>query len=391
MSRARKEPQYLLHRSSGRGRTRVNGKDIYFTGEHNSPKSLAEFEKFRDDWRMRQPGDRPDLTIGELSLRFFAWAQTYYRHRDGTPTGEADNLKLALRPLNRRFGRELVIDFTPSKLKTYRNDLITMGVCRGSINRHTHRVRHLFSWAVEEGFAGRFGGNLFAALKSVKALQPFRTEAPERDPVQPVEMNVVRATYRKLPKVLRTMLHLQLLTASRPGEICSMRLCDIDRTADIWVYQPVIHKNAWRGRARLIHIGPTAQRILAPFLADIDPMAYVFSPVVSERIRTAERRKRRKSPMTPTHRKRDAEGDSRALRSRYTTNVLGRAVRRAALAAGVPAWSPNRLRHTRGTAITDRDGIEIAAAVLGHADSRTTRIYARQNVKAAADLMRQIG
>lgn len=40
------------------------------------------------------------------------------------------------------------------------------------------------------------------------------------------------------------MVQMQLLTAARPGEVCIMRPCDIDRSGRIWVYKPKDHKTA---------------------------------------------------------------------------------------------------------------------------------------------------
>ena len=40
-----------------------------------------------------------NLTVNELLIAFWRYAEEHYRHPDGTPTGELENLKEAFRPL----------------------------------------------------------------------------------------------------------------------------------------------------------------------------------------------------------------------------------------------------------------------------------------------------
>ncbi len=65
-----------------------------------------------------------------------------------------------------------------------------------------------------------------------------------------------------------------------------MRLCDIDRTADVWLYQPAQHKTAHRGKQQTVFIGPQAQAILLRYLAR-GSKAFCFSPADSEAKRRA--------------------------------------------------------------------------------------------------------
>ncbi len=72
-----------------------------------------------------------------------------------------------------------------------------------------------------------------------------------------------------------------------------MRGCDLTPGEPNWEYRPAWHKTAWRGKDRVIIVGPKAQEILRPFLK-ADPQAYLFDPrdVVeahhAERARNAE-------------------------------------------------------------------------------------------------------
>jgi integrase len=66
-------------------------------------------------------------------------------------------------------------------------------------------------------------------------------------------------------------------------------------------------------------------------------------------------------------------------------------VSRACRRAGIPARSPRQLRHTRATLIRQVYGLEAAKAVLGHADTKVTEIYAERDLGLAVRVMREIG
>jgi integrase len=67
------------------------------------------------------------------------------------------------------------------------------------------------------------------------------------------------------------------------------------------------------------------------------------------------------------------------------------AIQRACRRAGIPAWSPHQLRHTRATLIRQVYGLEAAKAVLGHADTKITEIYAARDIELASRVMQEIG
>jgi integrase len=54
-------------------------------------------------------------------------------------------------------------------------------------------------------------------------------------------------------------------------------------------------------------------------------------------------------------------------------------------------WSPNQIRHTRGTEIRKLYGLEAAQVILGHASADVTQIYAERDADKARDIVRQIG
>jgi integrase len=62
------------------------------------------------------------------------------------------------------------------------------------------------------------------------------------------------------------MVRFQLLTGARPGEVCKLRPCHIDRSGDVWEFRVKGHKTEHHERSRIVFIGPEAQKILAPYL-----------------------------------------------------------------------------------------------------------------------------
>lgn len=55
-------------------------------------------------------------TIVELIAAYWKFAERHYR-KNGEPTKELDNIRYALRPLNKLYGRSLVSEFGPLALK----------------------------------------------------------------------------------------------------------------------------------------------------------------------------------------------------------------------------------------------------------------------------------
>ena len=128
------------------------------------------------------------------------------------------------------------------------------------------------------------------------------------------------------------MVRLELKTGMRPGELCDIRTCDIDRSGDIWMYRPPKHKTAHHGIEREIFIGAAGQKILAPFLK-LDLQAPIFSPVDAEAVRHDEQHEKRQTPMQPSQIERAERNKSRKRRcqpgNQYTPDSYRRAVARA--------------------------------------------------------------
>src|SRR5262249_7356770 len=153
-------------------------------------------------------------------------------------------------------------------------EMVASGLSRGVVNARVNRIRRVFKWAVGMEL---IPASLHQALTAVPGLQRGRTSARETPGVAPVPAERVEATLPYVPAAVAAMARLQLLSGCRPGEVVAMRGRDLVRGEPNWEYRPASHKTAWRGRGRVILLGPRAREIVAPFLR-ADPEAYLFDP-----------------------------------------------------------------------------------------------------------------
>jgi integrase len=130
---------------------------------------------------------------------------------------------------------------------------------------------------------------------------------------------------------------------------------------------------------------------LRPWLRP-DLSAYLFSPAEAMAERSAERRRDRKTPLTPSQiaRVRKAK-PAKSPGLCYTSNSYRQAIVKACLKAGIPDWHPNQLRHNAATRLRKEFGLDTARAVLGHSSTAVTEVYAELDAEKAAEAMERIG
>ncbi len=261
-------PKYAYHAASGRARVRYRGQEILLSGRHGSQESLEAYARFVASIANNQapvaiPEPSPAiLSIAELCERFWLHAQVYYRRPDGTPTGEADVCKAALRPVLHLFGRNLVSEFSPQSLKLVRQEMIRLDWCRNHVNAAIRRVRRCFRWGVEEGLVPH---GVSGAIAAVSALKKGRTECREKALSGPVAEEHITAVMPHVSKLVGGLVQVMRLSGMRPGEAMAMTVEEIDRSDPAcWLYRPGQHKTSHRGKSRVIYLGPRCQEILAP-------------------------------------------------------------------------------------------------------------------------------
>src|SRR5262249_14494581 len=114
-------------------------------------------------------------------------------------------------------------------------------------------------WGVSEELVPE---TVYRALMTVNGLERGRTKARETEPVEPVPDDVIARTLVHLNSEVAGMVRVQRLTGMRPGEVFRLRPDQIDMTGTVWVFRPRQHKTAYRGKGRVVCIGPQAQEVL---------------------------------------------------------------------------------------------------------------------------------
>lgn len=411
MPRKQTIPKYGLHKPTGQARVTLNGKQHYL-GQHGTEASRQLYNRLivqylsgeLDEDELSLRDGYPDILLSELMVRYLKFAKTYYV-KHGESTGEYENITYALRPLRKLYADTLARDFGPKSLKLVREHMIEFeDLSRKLINARVNTIRRMFKWGVSEEL---IPASVHQALKSLEGLRRGRTNARETEPVKPVDDRWVERTLRFLPPTVADMVRVQRLAGMRPGSVTLMRPCDIDRSDDVWIYTPASHKTEHHDIDLEVYLGPKAQKIIEPYITNRAPHEYMFSPAEAMAWRHAQRAKqpsKRKTPLYPSEKKRverakRERGHSTGKRSvgeRYTTVTYYRAVQYGITKgnkAGVEIdhWHPSQLRHTHGTDIRKRYGIEEASVLLGHRNIRTTEIYAERDRTRGIKVARQTG
>ena len=409
-------PAYCLHKGTGQAVVKIDGRDHYL-GPHGSSESRAAYERLLLQWKTL--GTTPKSGApggGALTVR--AMFAAYWRHleaqglyeKNGQPTSERGCIAQAARPLVRLFGTKAAADFGPVDLQVVRAAIakplrllegddgapakrrrtLPAVLARGTVNKHVHRIRRMFRWAVAQELVP---AATWQALLAVSALRRGAKHVRETAPVRAVTWRDVEHVLPHLSPTLRAVVELMWHTGARPSEALQVRLADIDRTGPVWLFRPASHKTEHLGRERLIPLGPRAQAVLLPFLK-ADPQAFLFDPREDAKERSRRRHAKRKTPPWPSHmaRRRDPALLGEGCNDHYRTDVLGKAVARACKLAKLETrWTPNQLRHSAATRIRREFGIEAASVILGHSNLQTTQIYAEADRLRAIEIAAVVG
>jgi integrase len=254
------------------------------------------------------------------------------------------------------------------RFKLVRESWVASGKARSQCNKMAGRLRRAFKWGVEQELVAP---SIYEALRAVEPLKKGRTAAKDRPKVKPVPDAVVDATLPLLSPVIRRMVELQRLTGMRPGEVCALQVEYLDRSGAVWVATLSKHKNEIYDHARTAYFGPKAQAIVDAH--GLPASGFVF-------VAAARGRNKRHSH----------------YRERSYRNAIARAIKRynderKDGEAPLPHWHPHQIRHTVGTVIRRRFGVELAKIVLGHSTLTATEIYAERDVARAMEVVAEIG
>ena len=266
-------PSYTLHKQSGRARADWTDplgirQQKLLPGAYDSHESRTAFAALHLELEATPhrvalgPAADPGVSVSEVLLAFLTHAEQHYRRLDGTTTHEVDEYKLVSRYVRQLYGDTPAAAFGPVALKATRQRFVDVGWCRSLVNRRVGRVRRMFKWAASEEL---IPVSVHQALATVAGLQRGRSKVRESAPVEPVADAVVDATLPFLNRQVRGLVEFQRLTGCRPGEACALSRADITADGEVWAYRPAQHKTAWRGKSRVIAVGPRAQELLVGF------------------------------------------------------------------------------------------------------------------------------
>lgn len=314
----------------------------------------TEYEKIKARQSKRYP-------VAKLCDDYFEVVQTRYV-RDGKHTSSVNRHKVALESLTATWGDEEADEMTAGKVSAWLATFLLMKRKYGGEGAKTKEtanvalsyVKRMFIWGmIYKGVSDRAAGS----VKLVENIRGDHQGARQKDRIQSVAWEVVEKTCKKLNATVRAMVELQWWTGMRPGEVRSMRPCDIDCRADVWIYSPPKHKTTWRGKTRHIAIGPHARDILAPLLP----------------------------PKTDQFIFRKASGKP------YVRQDYAKAIAKAARDAGVHEWAPNRLRHSFATRVRMLQGSQAVQDLLGHATLNQQQVYIDDTIQRAKHLAKEVG
>lgn len=392
MARPKKtSPSYLLHKPSGQARVRINGKDIYL-GPHNSPESWQKYHRLLAEYSTSESrtvvvNTEQRLCVAALVAKYVEFAKVHYS-RNGD---EKYRIKAAIRPLVKLYGATAVDEFSPKKLKAVRQQMINCGnartgdpLARKYVNQLIAVVKRIFKWGVSEELVPVA---VHQALDTVEGIRRGRNpHVAESKRIKPVPEEDIAPVLKEVSPEIGTMIQIQNLAGMRPDEVTIMRPCDISTVGNVWVYTIASRfdgengtgngsKTDWREglEAKQVLLGPKAQALLKPWLQKRESHQYLFNPREAAE-RRAKVRRRTKAP-----------------RDHYDDESYCQAVQRACKRAGVPVWTPGRLRHNAGTRIRRAYGVEAARLVLGHQHVSTTEIYAERDMEKYRGIIQELG
>lgn len=370
------------------------------------PEAQRLYQEFTARWLLNgkatlEPSDEGPCRVEDLVADFMHEAQQHYRTADGKLSGEVTNFRHALTPFLELLGSKPTADLSCNDLVMVRNWWASQPCrpeldenkqpipgtgkpySRNYVNAAMRRVRFVCRWGTERNMVP---GPVWASLSAFRSLTIGRGGLRETAPIEAVSRPVVDAILPHLPPTLQAAVELLWWSGMRAGELCNLRMRDVDRTNQVWLFRPATHKGTWKGRERVVRFGPRCREVIAPLLT-ADPDAYLFRPidVVAER-RTAMRaaRKTKVQPSQVLRAKKAAARRSK-IRDKYDVTCLRRAIYRACDQAGVERFGLHRLRHAAGTRLVLEVGDDAARLQLGHADGRMVRRYSRAAESVAGD------
>ena len=373
MGRNRKWPPSVHLHHSGQSFIRVDGKD-YYLGKHGSPEAQKEYVRLIGELANGKPAPVKPVAGITVNVVFAAWlngpGQKY--SQDGR---ERQQYVYSFRPVVRLYGATSAAAFGVDELEAVQETMITgswmsaetraacqkqnrpVGWSKNVVNRRIVRIRTVWKWAERRKLVPP---GSHSHLQTVEGIHPNHSRVRTTKPVRPPAWEDVEKAIAVCSRAPAAMMALMWWSGMRPDEVRGLNLAELDRSGDVWIYDPRQHKNAWRGQQRIVPLGAKCQAVLGPWIAAAE---------------TAGRQL-----VFP------ARGDG------YNAFSFAQAVRRACKRAKVPHFTPKALRHAAKRRITRAEGMDSARQLLGQKSIGTTAGYdAEIDTEHAINIARKHG
>lgn len=380
----RRVPGYRLHKASGQAVVVLSGRS-YYLGAYGSPESRKLYERRIAEWLQHKQAPPEVANVRGLSVSEVILA--YLRSIEGRYSPKQDDrIKRSLALVRRLYGDARVDSFGGRALKTVRAEMVRQGLVRRHINHRVGTIKAWVRWALSEEM---FPPEPAQSALAVVGLRRGEVDAPESRTVEAVPLERVQAALAYLSPVVGAMVQVQLAAGMRPGEVCAIRVEEIDQEqAGLWVWRPARHKTAHHNHGRQVFLGPQAIAVLKQHLP---PAGYVFSPRRAMQGHWEALRAARQSKVQPSQRCRRVAAPRRVPGECYLVSSYAHAIARACQRAGIPRWHPHQLRHTAATVMAQQHGWEVARIFLGHRSLDVTRIYAEDDLARVMEVVRRLG
>ncbi len=355
---------------------KINGKQITL-GRWGTPEARQQYERLKAE--VESLGCRavdPEYTVADLAADYLEWAEGYYQ-KDGKPTTSIYAARRSAKLIVELYGDTPAAEFGPRRFKTCRNKLIKRNLGVSTINDYMLKVVHAFRTAAGNEL---IPGTVAQDLALVSPLVAGRCKAKPSRRIPPAQRESIEKAAAHASTIIGDMMRLQLATGMRPGEVCSLRPCDLTELPEqgVTVYQPSSHKTQHHGKSRVVVLSLSAIKILKPYLSTTNATDYCFRP--SEAMKEC-REKRKACRQTPEHQG-NSEGTNRKhgrrlrrVSAKYNAGSYRVAIHRACDRAGVQRFSPNQIRKSHAVEVRRKHSLEHAQAVLGHSSLSTTERY----------------
>ena len=312
--------------------------------------------------------------LADLVTAFMQWADGYYRNpKTNLPTSQHHVLRSAIRELKPWVESGMLCkDFKTKDLLAVRAAIVNRDIMPqskftikkklsiSSVNILICKIRLCFKKGVEFGLVPV---EVFQALLCVQNLN-WRTAPTLRNPapIKPAETNSIEKIQSYLKPVYQVMMKVHTTYGMRVKELVQMRWSEITPEKNdptLYCYQPATHKNSHRGQERKIYIHTDLIAAMKSIRKKVWEKDLVWCSC--------------------------GKGINAGYHGQMTTAAYYLAIKGAIRRFNrdnktqIERFTPLQIRHLVATEIRATDGIEAAAAQLGHARLNTAEIYAEQS------------